>query len=285
IFDFVSLSAKRRKTFVTRGINNEFIRKLNNKSDYYKFEDKIVFNTLFDEFVGREWLYLKKSTPSEFAEFLDKHGAVIAKPTDSICGKGIEKVTAADCDSSDLKSVYDRLIANNQLLTEEYIVQHEDLSRLHPESVNTLRFMTIVGDGYSDNKPVHVMFRALRVGSGGNVVDNFNSGGMFVLVDEDGTVSTHAINKNTEMYESHPETGVTFKGYKIPFFHEAEEMVREAALVVAGIRYVSWDVAVTPDGVVLVEGNHNPGYDLLQSKAYLETHEYGRLADFREVIY
>jgi hypothetical protein len=265
IFDFVKLSAKQRRTFVTRGINNEFIRKLNNRADYHKFEDKTVFNTLFAQFVKRNWWQLPAG--GEFEAVDESPPVVIVKPTNAICGQGIFKLNACDITPES----YDRIV-------EECIVQHDEAARLHPSSVNTLRFMTIVKNG-----EVHVMFRALRVGSGGSVVDNFNAGGMFVLLDENGVIISDAIDKKTQMFERHPDTGVVFKGYKIPFFIEAESMVKEAALVVPGIKYVSWDVAVSPDAPVLVEGNHNPGYDLLQSKAYLKSNEFGRLPDFRKI--
>jgi glutathione synthase/RimK-type ligase-like ATP-grasp enzyme len=277
IFDFVRLSPKQRKTFVTRGINNEFIRKLNNKADYYKFENKTVFNSIFEKYIGRDWVCLKDITADEFAGFLERNPVVIAKPVDSICGKGITKISVTE--STDITGLYGELIKNNQLLAEEYIVQHEALSKLHPHSVNTLRFMTI-----ANPDKVHVMFRALRVGCGGNVVDNFNAGGMFVLLNADGVVVSDAINKNTDMFAVHPTTQVAFKGYEIPLFKEAEEMVKEAARLVPGIRYVSWDVAVTVNRPVFVEANHNPGYDLLQSKVWLMENEYGRLEDFVRCI-
>ena len=274
IFDFVRLSRKQRRTFVTRGINNEFIRKLNDKEHYFKFEDKTVFNSLFKKYIGRNWVCLKDVSAEEFVRFFEENPVVMAKPVDSICGKGIEKFSVSDCDSAEL---YERLIGTGQLLVEECIVQHEDVSRMNPSSVNTIRFMTIAGDSEQE---VYVMFRALRVGVGDNVVDNFNAGGLFVLLNENGVIISDAVNKKTEIFTRHPSTDVVFKGVQLPFFKEAEEMVKESARVVPEIRYVSWDVAVTPKGPVIVEANHNPGYDLLQSKVYLMDNEYGRLADF-----
>ena len=39
------------------------------------------------------------------------------------------------------------------------------------------------------------------------------------------------------------------------------------------LRYVGWDVAITPDGPVLVEGNDLPGYDMCQNHRF---HDDGR---------
>lgn len=278
IFDFIRLSGKQRRTFVTRGINNEFIRKLNNKENYYKFEDKAVFNSIFKEYIGRNWVSLKETSADGLAQFLEVNPVVIVKPIDSICGKGIEKIYTEDCDSGEL---YERLIKNGQLLVEECITQHDEVAAINPASVNTVRLMTIAGDG-----KVYIMFRALRLGVGDSVVDNFNAGGLFVLLDENGVIVTDAVNKKTEIFHSHPTTGVVFKGTQIPFFEETELMISKAALRGAeeGIRYISWDIAVTPSGPVVVEANHNPGYDLLQSKVYLTDNEFGRRGDFKNVI-
>jgi glutathione synthase/RimK-type ligase-like ATP-grasp enzyme len=273
IFDIINMSAKRRRTFVTRGINNEFIRKLNRKEAYYKFEDKTVFNTLFKDYVKRKWARIPAG--EAFSGFENNSGVadntvVIVKPVSAVCGQKVEKT-----------EIHSILPADYERIVEECIIQHDDVAKLHPSSVNTLRFMTIV-----NSNGANIMLRALRIGTGGSVVDNFNAGGLFVLLNEDGVVISDAINKKTEMFARHPDTDVVFKGYKIPFFKESQELVKRAALFAAeeGVRYVGWDVAVTPDCPVFVEANHNPGYDLLQSKAYLVDNEFGRLPDFREVV-
>ena len=41
-------------------------------------------------------------------------------------------------------------------------------------------------------------------------------------------------------------------------------MVCEAALEIPQIGYMGWDIAFTPNGPVLVEGNEYPGNGLLQ---------------------
>ena len=45
---------------------------------------------------------------------------------------------------------------------------------------------------------------------------------------------------------------------------EAKELVLKAAKMIPQLRYVGWDVAITPDKPVFVEGNQHPGHDILQ---------------------
>jgi glutathione synthase/RimK-type ligase-like ATP-grasp enzyme len=273
-FEFAKMPRKRRKTFVTRGINNEFIRKLNSRQDYDKFEDKVKFNSLFKDYVKRDWLFLKDISPDEFAEFVKNKSSIMAKPIDALCGIGVEKL-----DVTQKSPQYEALLENGLLLVEDYIVQHPEIARIYPDSVNTVRIVTVAA---SDE--VHVMFRALRMGSGGSVVDNFHFGGMVAILNEQGEIITDAINEKHEVYAAHPSSGVVFKGTKIPLFEQAETMVKEAARLVPGIRYVGWDVAISADGAQLIEANHNPAYDFYQTRTYMAEHENGLLPLFKSVI-
>jgi hypothetical protein len=41
-------------------------------------------------------------------------------------------------------------------------------------------------------------------------------------------------------------------------------MCTKAAMVVPQVGFIGWDVCLTPDGPVIVEGNDYPGHDLYQ---------------------
>jgi len=55
----------------------------------------------------------------------------------------------------------------------------------------------------------------------------------------------------------HPVTGVSIVGFQIPFWSEACQMARDAALFDTRNRSVGWDIAITENGPELIEGNHN----------------------------
>jgi len=55
--------------------------------------------------------------------------------------------------------------------------------------------------------------------------------------------------------DSHPVTGAGIKGFRLPCWPQVRALVCEAALRFLPVRTVGWDVALTPDGPVLIEAN------------------------------
>ena len=62
----------------------------------------------------------------------------------------------------------------------------------------------------------------------------------------------------------HPVTRTYFNKFELPFWKETKKLVLDAALVNQNIKVVGWDVAITKNGPILVEGNRRPGFDLVQ---------------------
>ena len=59
-------------------------------------------------------------------------------------------------------------------------------------------------------------------------------------------------------------TGTPIKGFQFPDWEKAIELVLGAAREIPQMAYVGWDIAFTPDGPCLVEGNNFPGHDIYQ---------------------
>lgn len=254
-----TLNGKQRKTYVTRGINNSIIKKCNDPAYYHVLNNKIDFNEYFGEFLGRKWLYLEKATEEDFAAFMSEFETVVAKPIDDACGHGVEKINKSDFPS--LHDMYTHLVETKRFLVEECIVQHETISAIYPCSVNTLRIVTLMSDDGTPN----VLYAFIRIGNGGRVVDNINSGGMAAPIDlETGVINNVAFDKDSKYYEVHPYTNHKIVGVTVPMWKDAVELVLKASVKLPQLRYVGWDVAVTPNGVVFVEGNQHPGHDILQ---------------------
>lgn len=278
VFCFYNLNKEQRATIITRGINNKFVKLLNGQNFTDIIDDKLTFHEHYKDYLNRDWLDLRKCSYEDFEKFIKSKKVVMVKPVDLSCGKGVEKITVDE--STNIKELYDSLLENKQILVEDYIVQHPAISKIYPNSVNTLRIVSIYRNG-----EVHIVFRSIRMGNSGNVVDNFNHGGLLTTIDEDGVIRKPAIDKLGNVYEKHPYTGTELINYKIPFFDEAIEYVKKLALHTPQVGYIAWDIAITENGPTVIEGNAFPGHDLYQSKVHMNPDGTGLLPVFEEVIY
>ena len=278
LFYFENLNNRQRSTYITRGVNNNYIKYLNDSNFYNYFRDKILFNDTFKEYIKRDYLDLNKASLEEFENFIKKHKEIMVKPIDSTGGFGIEKIVIDKKINN--KKLYNELIEKKQFLVEECVKQHKEMDKLSASSVNTLRIVTIRKD---DN--VHIMLRCIRMGNGINAVDNFHSGGMYSMFDENGIIITDAVDRKGNSYEKHPFTHTKIKGFRIPYFKEAIDMCIKGSKVIPEIRYIGWDVAITNNGPVIIEGNELPGYDLYQSKVHLNDNNEGLKDVFDKIVY
>lgn len=278
IFEMYNVSSKYRKTYITRGKNNKFIKQLNNKEYWHYFRNKDEFNEKFKDFVKRESISLSSISKDDAINWIkEKDELLIAKPRAGACGKGILKINKNEFESLD--KLYDYLKENNIEVLEEMIIQNDDMNKLNSSCVNTIRTVTI-----NKNGNISIICAYLRIGNG-NIVDNFNSGGMMSPVDvETGKVKYVAIDKAGNIYEYHPITGTKIIGFEIPMWNEAKEMVKQAAKIIPEVGIVGWDVCITNKGPAIIEGNQFPGHDIYQLPCHMDN-KIGMLPVFEKAIY
>ncbi len=277
---FYKLNKTQRKTQITRGISNEIVRKMNPKEYWHFFDDKAQFNTLFSKEVNRKWMVINQDTLlADFVLFLSTLSQIIIKPLEGSSGQGIEKCT---CDSwhNDEKTntLLQNLKNNGPYIVEEVIMQHPTLNQLCPTSVNTVRVATLLGD-----KDQGIVYAFLRIGNG-KIMDNVDCGGMAARVDlESGTILTVGADKQGNTFTTHPMTGVPIIGFQIPSWEEVKQMCLAASKKVPQMKYIAWDVAITPNGPSFIEGNSFPSHAVPQFAAHYPD-GIGILPEFQKFI-
>ena len=200
-----------------------------------------------------------------FEEFVDEGDAVdgFAKLSGGEKGRGAFALKTedgqvwVDGEPTDAAGLARRVDA--RFLLQERIVQHEALAALHAPSVNTVRLVTVLANG-----TVTPLVAALRVGVGGVPVDNWSAGGLVVGLDLDtGRLRGRGVFKpgcgGETRYggfvDRHPGSGIELDGYALPMVPEAVELARQFHLDMGGPRTIGWDLAMTPEGPWVVEGN------------------------------
>ncbi len=275
--EFYNLTDAQRSTYITRSVNNSLVSMLNNREYYHFFDNKTEFYQTFAKYIGREWLDLSKASKEDFAKFMETREQIMVKPGASSGGFGVNKVFKKDFSS--VEAMYDQLKAEDIGVVEDVLQQHEVMNQMNPHAINTLRIVTIL----NETGP-HIVYAHIRIGNSDRPVDNLHSGGMFAPIDlEKGVIQYPAYDKARHTYTEHPRTHTTIQGFAIPHWEEAKAMCLEATQIVPQMRYVGWDVAITPTGPVFVEGNNLPGYDILQMPPHTPD-KIGMLPRFREFV-
>jgi len=171
-------------------------------------------------------------------------------------GKGAHRVPKERLDDKEyLERLFEEIVSADFII-QEAIVQHEAVSALYPHSINSIRI-----DTFTDQEGnVEILSALLRMGGHGNIVDNVTAGGLFVGVDlQSGRLRPEAsvfLKNGAATHLKHPDTGVAFRDYPLPFFEEVKTLAIAAAEKLPAIRLVGWDVVLSEEGPVLLEGNH-----------------------------
>jgi hypothetical protein len=145
-------------------------------------------------------------------------------------------------------------------LVQERLENHSELAGLGLVSLATLRVLT-----YGTGGDIRIARAALRFPVGRHGVDNYHAGGIAAPVNLDtGCVGKAVDARGMEWVSSHPESGRRFEGMTVPHWNEILRETRSAAMSMPDYRCVGWDVAVTPDGVRVIEANSLWGTDVVQ---------------------
>ena len=193
----------------------------------------------------------------EVIEILSNAGRVFVKPTiESGSARGVFSANFENgVDTKTGKTVAEVLEANHTT-KQNYVIQvfikcHKDLSNLYGGSVNTFRIVT-----YRWKDDFYAMPGVLRVGSGGGEVDNAHAGGMFVAIDNDGTLRGNAMTEFMNVYEKHPDSGIVFNGYKVNGYPNVVNTALKLQAMVPELGTVAWDLTIGESGEpVLIEAN------------------------------
>ena len=62
----------------------------------------------------------------------------------------------------------------------------------------------------------------------------------------------------------HPDTGAPFNAFQLPHWEATLDLATRAHRIFAGLAFVGWDIALTDDGPVIVEGNSFPNVESMQ---------------------
>lgn len=260
IYNFVNRTNCNRNEFVSDKLRHYYADLLNDKSIKQLLDDKYKCFLSYKEFYKRDVVGCYNPNDYElFIEFIEKHQNFIYKPINDNCGHGVQSYYIKCKDKANI--FFNEKISKGPFVCEEIISQGQELAILHPNSINTLRVNTIVIE-----KEVLINAMILRIGVGNSIVDNAGSGGIYASIDyKNGIIQSSARDYRGNYFNFHPDSNVQIIGYMIPEWEECLKTIKKIALKVKGTNLVSWDLAYSDKGWIMVEGNTVGSWDVLQS--------------------
>lgn len=261
-FGFKELNGAQRATYVTNGLSRKIIKTFNDPAYIDIFEDKTEFAKRFSDYFGRTWISTEYLTYDAFLKFLDGKEKFIYKPVENAQGKGIQIFD----NLKNPKKVYDEIQGlPGKAILEEWIVQHEQLNAVYDKAINCLRIIT-----FCKGDSVRFLAGGVTWGNGKQIANACASGIVSPVDFESGILKKPAADFSGRVYKTHPITNANLVGIKLPYWNEIKIMLKNAAKEVPQVRYIGWDVAITPDGPILIEGNTTPGYRYYQIPVHME---------------
>lgn len=145
-------------------------------------------------------------------------------------------------------------------MLQEEVIGHDRLAELsNTNSLQTCRIVTLLGEQGN----VDVLAARLRLVCADNANDNFDYGttgnAIAVLDPETGRIGSafggSGRDPQLTSVAIHPRTGRELAGFQVPEWSVARELAIRAAKVFAPLRTIGWDVAISREGPVIIEGN------------------------------
>lgn len=233
--------------------------------DKYLFEsylsnklDRAVIPVFAHINCGKCFVNEQPCTREELRETLKTRSVFMAKAVTGLCGHGIKKVShenSAFMSGGEVWKLDEHIDNGDYLIFQDVVVNHPDIAKINPTTLNTLRVTTC----WKDGKVELFDDAVLRMGRKGASVDNFFQGGLALGITKEGKGYPYAVRHTREMIYSkhyeHPDSGIVFDGYELPMYCESVELAMRAHEFFPSIPSVGWDVAITSEGPKLLEGN------------------------------
>ena len=255
-YELAGKSEEKLETFLSDEDYISIARNHDLPSEAGKVTNKIYALKQLGNLIHREWLDLRKCSDEEFIDFYQRHKEIFLKQYRSAQGRFIYYY-CGEKSEQELKKLINDAKRKELYLAEQPIVQHETIARLCPYCINPVRIHTI-----NNGNEISIMYiSSISFGAKKSHISNLGNGGTAII--EDGRISTDLFVKEDpflRMRKCCKGTNEKVKGVEIPYFAEAEMLVKQAAMYFPTLPYLAFDIAITPDGPEIIEINAISGF-------------------------
>ena len=251
VYELEHKSPEEIKEYISNRELSNYIYEHNDIIDIDIFLNKYKTYSRFKPYFRREAVSCAKNSDfGKFSEFVKKHPVYVRKNVGLSKGDSVELIDSRAMGKSE-RQLFDEMLSAGSYIVEERVIQSDQMSRLNPSSVNTVRCITFMTDAGAYIGPCF-----LKVGRGNSFVDNGGKGGILIGINgQTGVLDTIGYDEFLNEYPQHPDTKHDFKGFQLPEWNELKKLAIEASNQIPRVKYIGWDFAHTAQGWVIIEGN------------------------------
>jgi hypothetical protein len=285
LFDDTLYTADEKKRFLSEGISHRLLLKCCNVHWWAAADDKFLAAAILKGYgvpiPETQAVFCKQarnvhpaerlSTADALAQFLSGGARfpLFAKPVGGVGSFGACRFAAFSDGRlvlSDGSSValpdFVRQMGEEPYLFQTVLAPHPAIQGI-TGGTPTVRAIVIL-----DNGRPEILHTIWKIPAGGNAADNFwRPGNLLADVDmASGTVRRviRGFGLKFEELAAHPDSGRLLRGLVLPDWGKTMALCRDSAAIFSGLGYQSFDIALTPDGPVVVEVNTGSAFNLSQ---------------------
>ena len=155
-------------------------------------------------------------------------------------------------------------IGNDQWVLQQKVQSHGTICKINNTALNTTRIVTIL-----NGKEAIFIGGFQSFATGGETIDSWSKGSIYVGFDPNKSVLIgpgyyHPEIDDKSLAVQHPDTGISFDDFQIPFLKESVELCLRAHCLLYNHFVIGWDVVITDAGPLILEANEKPGMNAVQ---------------------
>jgi hypothetical protein len=205
---------------------------------------------------ARGWADLLAEDPAEW---------IVVKPATGGHGRGVrvlrregERLVEGEATWT-VRELHESVARGGRHVVQERVVDHPGLQRINEtDALQTVRLTMLL-----DDTGVHSVATSLKLARRHAKIDNYDggrTGTMMAMVDPVAGVITSVWRPRpggagAVSVDRHPATGAELIGATVPLWSEVRALAERASLAFTPLRTIGWDIGITPQGPLLVEGN------------------------------
>ncbi len=198
---------------------------------------------------------------------INNAGELFCKPSvDSSSGEGCRIISIENYTDLITNESVDSILKSlgNDYIIQRVIKNSESIKRIYSGSINTFRIIT-----YRWENDIKHIPAIMRIGRNGNYLDNAHAGGIFIAINDDGTLHDKAFTEFKESFDCHPDSETVFSGYQIENFDRVIDAAYRIHRAIPQLGVINWDFTIDEkEHPILIEANVFGGSVWLSEKAH-----------------